>query len=151
MQLTRFTDYCLRVLMYLSHKQELATIAELAQAYHVSENHLMKVVNHLARMEYISTFRGKGGGMRLARAAAEINLARVIEDCEPSQGAVECMRDGYDGDCPLMPRCELRRALYGAQRAFLDHLRQFSLQELAANSGVQRMLIPESSAAAVRH
>ncbi len=147
MQLTRFTDYCLRVLMYLSHKQELATIAELAQAYRVSENHLMKVVNHLARKEYIITFRGKGGGMRLARAAAEINLAAVIEDCEPTQGAVECMRDEKDSDCPLMPRCELRKALYGAQRAFLDHLRQYSLQDLAANSGVQRVLIRESLAA----
>lgn len=151
MQLTRFTDYCLRVLMYLSHKEELATIAELAQAYRVSENHLMKVVHHLARKEYIITLRGKGGGMRLARSAAEINLANVIEDCEPTQGAVECMREGYDGDCPLMPRCELRKALYGAQRAFLDHLRQFSLQDLAANSGVQRVLLQDLPAAATRH
>lgn len=144
MQLTRFTDYCLRVLMYLSHKEELATIAEMAQAYQVSENHLMKVVNHLARKEYISTVRGKGGGVRLARPAVEINLANVIEDCEVTQGAVECMREEYDGSCPLTPRCELRRALYGAQRAFLDHLRQFTLQDLAANTGVQRVLLQES-------
>jgi len=151
MQLTRFTDYCLRVLMYLSHKEELATIAELAQAYSVSENHLMKVVHHLARKKYIITLRGKGGGMRLARAAVDINLANVIEDCEPTQGAVECMREEYDGDCPLMSRCELRKALYGAQRAFLDHLRQFSLQDLAANSGVQRVLLQDLPVAAIRH
>jgi Rrf2 family nitric oxide-sensitive transcriptional repressor len=113
----------------------------------MSENHLMKVVNHLARKQYITTFRGKGGGMRLARAAAEINLASVIEDCEPTQGAVECMRGEYTGDCPLMPRCELRKALYGAQRAFLEHLRRYSLQDLAANSGVQQVLIREPLAA----
>lgn len=144
MQLTRFTDYCLRVLMYLCHKQELVTIAELAQAYGVSENHLMKVVNHLSRKEYISTFRGKGGGMRLARAASEINIASVIEDCELTQGAVECMREGNNSNCPLLPGCELRKVLYGAQRAFLDHLRKYSLQDLAANSSVQRVLIQES-------
>ncbi len=147
MQLTRFTDYCLRVLMYLSHKQELVTIAELAQAYGISENHLMKVVNHLARKHYIQTFRGKGGGMRLARPATKINLASVIEDCEPTQGAVECMRENNDSNCPLLPRCALRKALYGAQRAFLDHLRQFSLEDLAANSAVQRVLIQEPRSA----
>jgi Rrf2 family nitric oxide-sensitive transcriptional repressor len=132
--------------MYLSHKNELATIAELAQAYHISENYLMKVVHHLSRKGYISTYRGKGGGMKLARSPADINLANVIEDCEVTQGAVECMRDEYDGDCPLMPRCELRRALYGAQQAFLGHLRQFTLQDLAANTNVQKVIISDVSA-----
>lgn len=140
MQLTRFTDYCLRVLMYLSYKQDLATIAELAHGYRISENHLMKVVHHLSRKGYIETLRGKGGGMRLARPAAEINLAGVIEDCEDSQGVIECLSADYDGNCPLMPQCELRRALRGAQKAFIDHLKQYSLQDLVTNRQVQRAL-----------
>ncbi len=143
MQLTRFTDYCLRVLMYLGFKQgrisasELTTIAELAERYQISANHLMKVVHHLAQSGYIQTVRGKGGGMRLLRAPADINLGEVVADCEESTVVMECLGEDYAGDCPLMPRCELRRALKGAQQAFMEHLGQYSLQDLVSKRGMQ--------------
>jgi Rrf2 family nitric oxide-sensitive transcriptional repressor len=145
MQLTRFTDYSLRVLMYLSYRQdELTTIAELAKRYRVSSNHLMKVVHHLAQLHYIETVRGKGGGMRLARRPEEVNLAAVIEDCEQTTAVIECLAPDYDGDCPLMPHCQLRSVLQDAQKAFLAYLEKFTLQDLVANPGVRSVLHHES-------
>lgn len=143
MQLTRFTDYCLRVLMYLSCQRErLVTIAELANSYRISSNHLMKVVHRLALAGYITTVRGKGGGMRLARDPADINLAEVIEHCEESIAVIDCLADGYDGECPLMPRCALRSALRGAQRAFLDHLAGFNVRDLVQSRHMQQAILP---------
>lgn len=140
MQLTRFTDYCLRVLMYLTHKQELVTIAELAECYRISDNHLKKVVHHLAQLGYIETVRGKGGGMRLGRDPAAINVAEIIESSEETASVIECLDSGYSGQCPLLPHCELKKALRGAQKAFLAHLAEFSLQDLMANRRMQQTL-----------
>lgn len=149
MQLTRFTDYCLRVLMYLSRKREgLTTIAELARSYRISSNHLMKVVHRLALGGYIETVRGKGGGMRLAREPDQINLADVVRDCEEDIAVIECLAEGYSGDCPLMPRCALRSVLRGAQQAFLDHLAAFTVQDLVQNRHMQQRLLATADPAA---
>jgi Rrf2 family nitric oxide-sensitive transcriptional repressor len=148
MQLTRFTDYCLRVLMYLSYKEEhatsveLTTIAELAERYQISTNHLMKVVHHLAQLGYIDTVRGKGGGMRLAHKPSDINLAAVIADCEESKTIIECLSKDYSGGCPLLPQCELQKVLRDAQKAFMEHLKKFSLCDLILNRNVQKALQP---------
>ncbi|MBK8960069.1 MAG: Rrf2 family transcriptional regulator [Proteobacteria bacterium] len=146
MQLTRFTDYCLRVLMYLSCKRDgLTTIAELARNYRISSNHLMKVVHRLGLAGYIETVRGRGGGMRLAREPEQINLAEVVEHCEESIAVLDCLAAGYAGDCPLMPRCALRNVLRGAQRAFLDHLATFSLQDLVQSRQMQQAILPPAA------
>ena len=80
MQLTRYTDYSVRVMMYLGLQPDrLVTISELAELYAISRNHLVKVVHNLSRSSYIKTVRGKGGGMRLDRSAAEINLGDLIQ------------------------------------------------------------------------
>lgn len=136
--------------MYLSYKEEaaknatveLTTIAELAAHYRISKNHLMKVVHHLGQMGYIETVRGKGGGMRLARAPSDINLGAVIDDCAESVAIVECLSADYAGDCPLLPQCELKKVLRGAQKAFMAHLRQFSLHDLVATKNAQKALQP---------
>ncbi len=105
----------------------------------------MKVVHRLALAGYIETVRGKGGGMRLAREPEQINLAEVVEHCEESIAVIDCLAEGYAGDCPLMPRCALRSVLRGAQRAFLDHLAAFSLQDLVQSRQMQQAILPPAA------
>jgi Rrf2 family nitric oxide-sensitive transcriptional repressor len=133
MQLTRYTDYALRVLIYLAHKDdELATIGEIAGAYGVSENHLMKIVHDLGKLGYIITVRGKGGGIRLGRAPEKINLGEVVRNTEETLHVVECLADDYAGGCRLAPTCRLKGVLQEAHDAFFEHLDRYTLQDLIA-------------------
>lgn len=146
MRLTLMTDYALRLLLFVAQRPErLCTIAEVAQAHAISEAHLMKVTHELARQGWLVTVRGKGGGMRLAREPEQINLAEVVEHCEESIAVIDCLAEGYTGDCPLMPRCTLRSVLRGAQRAFLDHLAAFSLQDLVQSRQMQQAILPPAA------
>ena len=124
MRLTGFTDYTLRVLLYLGAHREgkhLVTIGDIAAAYAISENHLMKVVHHLAKGGFIATTRGKGGGMRLARPPEQINLGDVVRNTEEDLAVVECFRDG-NVDCHIAADCALRETLGHAMQAFLEVL-----------------------------
>jgi len=110
MKLTRFTDYSLRVLMYLGLQDNgRVTIKEISGSYNISRNHLMKVVSMLTRMGYLDARRGPGGGIALARPATDINLADVVMDMEDDLNLVECFCDG--GQCLITPFCELRNVL----------------------------------------
>jgi Rrf2 family transcriptional regulator, nitric oxide-sensitive transcriptional repressor len=130
MRLTTFSDYAFRVLIYLgSAPQGLATIADIAAAYGISENHLMKVVHRLARLGYLETVRGKGGGMRLARAPAEINVGEVLRATEDGFELVECMGEG-ESDCRIARACVLKGALEEATAAFLQALDRYTLADL---------------------
>jgi Rrf2 family nitric oxide-sensitive transcriptional repressor len=132
MQLTKHTDYALRVLIYLAYKgEELATIKEIADLYGISENHLMKIVNRLARLGYVTTVRGKGGGLRLARASELINVGDVVRNTEETLYVVECLAHDYGGDCRLTPSCKLKSVLRDAQGAFFAQLDRYSLKDLA--------------------
>lgn len=132
MRLTTFTDYCLRVLMYAGTKgDELATIDEIAASFDISRNHLMKVVFRLGQLGYLTTVRGKGGGMRLARDPAEINLGRLVRETEEDMALVECF-DGPPGACRIEPACVLRKALGEALEAFLAVLDDYTLADLLA-------------------
>lgn len=131
MQLTRFTDYALRVLIFLSYrKDELATINEIAESYAISEHHLTKIVHQLARLGYVTTVRGKGGGLKLARPPEQINLGEVVRHTEETLHVVECLEEGYQGTCRLFSNCALRGVLREAQEAFLDRLDQCTVKDL---------------------
>lgn len=129
MKLTRFTDYSLRVLMYLGlQENSRVTIREISESYDISRNHLMKVVSLLTRMGYLDARRGPGGGIALARLAEDICLADVIMDMEDDLNLVECF--GADGECVILPICELKCVLSQALTAYLDTLRNYTLADL---------------------
>jgi len=132
MRLTTFTDYTLRVLIYLGAYQRegrLATIGDIATAYGISENHLTKIVYHLAKQGYVETTRGKGGGMRLARAPESINIGDVVRGAEEDLAVVECFQRG-NCECPILPACVLRGLLERAMSAFFEVLAGQTLADL---------------------
>jgi Rrf2 family transcriptional regulator, nitric oxide-sensitive transcriptional repressor len=116
--------------MYLAVKQDgLATIAEIAESYDISENHLMKVAHQLGVAGYVETVRGRGGGLRLAKPAEAIGLADVVRYTEPDMAIVSCFRP-VDGPCAIRPCCVLRRALEKARDAFMTVLEDYTLGDL---------------------
>jgi Rrf2 family nitric oxide-sensitive transcriptional repressor len=135
MKLTSFTDYSLRVLIYLTvQPTPRATIAGIATGVKLSENHLVKVVHFLGRQGWLATVRGKGGGVALAQAPEDIVVGRVIRDTEGPVGLVECV--GQTGcDCEIAPDCQLRGALGEAMAAFYAVLDGYTLRDLVRNRG----------------
>lgn len=135
MRLTLMTDYALRLLMYVGERPErLCTIAEVAEAHGISESHLTKVTHQLALQGWLTTVRGKGGGMRLARRPDVINLGELVRALEPDLALVECL--GVGSTCHLTGRCRLTTVLDGALQAFLAHLDGYSLADLMSDSDV---------------
>jgi Rrf2 family nitric oxide-sensitive transcriptional repressor len=129
MNLTTFSDYSMRVLVYLSLQREgLVTISDIAKAYNISENHLMKVVHHLALEGYIETVRGKGGGMRLAREPQLINLGELLRKTEGDHGLLPCT-DGAS-NCCIQPACRLVDILREAHSALYAVLEKYTLADL---------------------
>lgn len=136
MQLTQFTDYSLRLLIYLARLPEpgMATIAEIADYHQVSRNHLVKVANSLANQGFIISTRGKGGGIQLARPAYTIGVGDVVRQTEQNMNLVECF-DMPNNHCRLIRNCFLKATLYEAQRAFMAVLDKYTLADAASLSG----------------
>jgi Rrf2 family nitric oxide-sensitive transcriptional repressor len=129
MRLTTMTDYSMRLLMYVAqHPERLCTIAEVARAYDISEAHLMKITHRLGLGGWLETVRGKGGGIRLAAAPADINLGAVVRSIEPDFFLVDCL--GSDAVCLLAGSCQLTSIVSGALQSFMQHLDRHSLADL---------------------
>ncbi len=127
MRLTRFTDFAIRVMLYLAaHEDRLCSISEIASAYDISQNHLMKVVSDLAGSGYVQSLRGRGGGIRLARPAAEINIGQMVRHTEGRVDLVGC------GECPLAPACGMVCSFKDAVEAFFASLEKYSLADIVA-------------------
>lgn len=134
MRLTTMTDYALRMLIYLGqHRERLCTTAEIAQAYQISEAHLTKITHQLGLGGWITTVRGKGGGMRLAREPAQINLGGLVRGIEPDFHLVECL--GTGNACTLSGHCRLTGIIHGALESFLRQLDGHTLAELLPAGG----------------
>lgn len=131
MQLTRFTDLGLRVLMYLacSPESRSVTIAEVAERFQVSDNHLVKVVHFMAQQGWLQTTRGKGGGIALAKPAAEFRLGQLVRALEQDLPLIDCQQPVA---CVLLPHCGLKQALTQALQVFFTELDRYDLAQLAA-------------------
>jgi Rrf2 family nitric oxide-sensitive transcriptional repressor len=133
MRLTTFTDYSLRVLMYVAaHPEGRATIAEIAASYAISEHHLTKVVHFLGKEGYLENLRGRGGGLRLARDPKAINVGDVIKLTEGGDIPAECFEKDTNC-CAITDDCKLKFALARAVDAFYAALRQYTLEDVVRN------------------
>jgi Rrf2 family transcriptional regulator, nitric oxide-sensitive transcriptional repressor len=143
MKLTLYTDYSLRVLIYLASKpkDELSTIKEIADAYQISKNHLMKVTYELGKMGIIETIRGRYGGIKLAKEPADINIGELVRKTEEDFELVECF--GKNNSCVITPVCGLKHALAKALNAYLSVLDGYTLADLVTNPMDYRMLFQE--------
>lgn len=128
MQLSKFSDYSLRVLMYVGlREQQVTPVAEIASAYDISQSHLLKVANRLVELKLVHATRGRSGGLQLAVPAADIVIGEVVRATE-NLDLVECMSE--QGGCVLADSCKLQRALGRARDAFLAELDLVTLVDL---------------------
>ena len=139
MQLTKHTDFSLRVLIYLALQapEQRVTNSEIAEQFAIPKNHLIKVVHELGKLGYIVTIRGKGGGILLKMPANTINIAKVIQDMEPTLELINCEKP----ICPLLPSCALIGVLAQARTAFIDVLAQYTLADLIKQPETMEHLI----------
>jgi Rrf2 family transcriptional regulator, nitric oxide-sensitive transcriptional repressor len=149
MRLTLYTDYALRVLMFAAAKGDaLSTIAEIVDRFDISRGHVMKVVHRLGQQGYLETIRGKGGGIRLARKPAQINVGAVVRDMEEELDVIGCLES--EGYCRIEQCCVLKSALRDATNAFLSTLDQYTLEDLVRpRRALTRLLGIEARSAAL--
>jgi Rrf2 family transcriptional regulator, nitric oxide-sensitive transcriptional repressor len=132
MRLTSYTDYALRTLMYLAlNREQLVTIADIAQAHNIAKNHLTKVVHHLGTLGFIETVRGRSGGLRLAREPETFSVGDVVRQTETDFYMASCF-DAKAPGCLYAAGCEMRGALAQATKAFLDVLDGVTLAQMVA-------------------
>ncbi|NKB47131.1 MAG: Rrf2 family transcriptional regulator [Legionellales bacterium] len=132
MQLTQFTDYSLRALIYIVLRKELCTINEIANAYAISSNHLLKIIHNLSKMGIIRTTRGKSGGITMAQNPSDINLGELVIKLEPNFDLVPCFNK-QKANCCIAPVCKLKRILFEAKESFLAILKEYTLADILDN------------------
>ncbi len=131
MKLTTYTDFGIRTLMYLATlpEGERSSSADIANIYQASRNHIAKVIAHLSSLNYISSSRGKNGGVWLTTDPADINIGKLIRELESNLDGVDC----ESTDCCLIPACNLRKALGTGVEAFLTAMDEYNLSDLLSN------------------
>lgn len=133
MQLTRFTDYSLRTLMYLvAHAEEKSSVKEISEYYGISRNHLVKVVHRLSQLGYIKTTKGKGGGIQIVKSAKKLKLGDLISELEPNMSMVECF-DPQTNTCRITNTCQLKHCLFEATQNFVKTMNKYSLEDMVKN------------------
>jgi Rrf2 family nitric oxide-sensitive transcriptional repressor len=148
MKLSLFSDYSLRTLMYAALTDDLFQLDEVTAAYGISRNHVAKVVHQLAKLGYLETQRGRGGGIRLARAAVDIRIGKLVRETESQTVLVECF-DAASNTCPINGSCRLKGLLAEAMSAFYATLDRYSLDDLVSGphrARMQRTLLGPRSA-----
>jgi len=141
MRLTKFSDYSLRVLIYLAvHADRPVSIGEVSRAYRVSPHILVKVVQMLVADGVVTSVRGRHGGIRLNRAPADVNVGALVRRTETTWDLVECF-DPKTNTCPIAPACGLKGALTRAQRAFLGVLDDHTLADFLPRAPVLKQLL----------
>lgn len=144
MQLTRYTDFGIRTLMYLAVQPDRTTlfrISEITEVFDLSPNHVSKIVHHLGKLGYLETVRGKMGGFRLGKPANEINLGQLVRALENSLTPIDCSKP-Y---CRFSPACQLKGVLAQAVAAYLSVLEQYSLLDIVNNQSELLELLPDMS------
>jgi Rrf2 family nitric oxide-sensitive transcriptional repressor len=132
-QLTLFSDYALRTLIYLgSHPGQVVPSAHISEAFGVSSDHMAKVTKWLSQHGYVHAQRGKTGGLTLARSPGSIRVGQLICETEPHMNLLECFQPETNR-CPLTPACKLKRALHEARAAFVAALDAYTLADLLGN------------------
>ena len=141
MRLTYHTDYALRMLVYLAvNAGRPSRVADVAESYGISRNHLLKVALHLGRFGYLKNVRGRAGGIALARRPEEISIGDIVRIMEDDFAVVECMRcDG--GSCKISPACRLKGVVRKAVEAFLSVFDGYSLADIAGNPDILAELL----------
>lgn len=138
MQLTQYTDYSFRVLIYLAEKREgLTTVSEIAKFHGISRNHLVKVIHNLATKGLIATTRGRHGGMTLAMSPEMINLGDVVRKTEPNFYVAECF-NSKNNCCVINANCDLKSIFFEAQSAFLHVMDKYTLADAVMREKLAR-------------
>ncbi|SDH94684.1 transcriptional regulator, BadM/Rrf2 family [Alteribacillus persepolensis] len=146
MQLTSYTDYSLRMLIYLAalDQPSLTSIREIANAYHISYHHLTKVGHELVKLGLIDSIKGRNGGIRLAKKPEDINVGWVVRRTEDNLNLVECF-DPDSSTCVLTGSCRLKGVLQEALQAYLAVLDQYTLEDLATNRSMLQRILQNAS------
>ncbi|WLR42753.1 Rrf2 family transcriptional regulator [Bacillus carboniphilus] len=142
MRLTNYTDYSLRVLIYLATVEpgRLSQIKEIADSYSISKNHLMKVTYQLGKLGYIETIRGRNGGIKLAKNPKEINIGEVVKQTEEDFLMVECF-DEQNNSCKITSVCGLKHILNEALQAYLTVLSRYTLADIITSEKLIREVL----------
>ena len=144
MQVTLFSDYALRMLMYLGVRpDEVVPISQIAEAFGASRHYMLKVMNDLTEAGYITAVRGRRGGVKLAKAPADIRVGKLVKATEPHEGLLDCIPGG--SDCPIEAVCKLRKIFIEAQAEFYRTLDNYTVADLIAQpKKLQRILLKQA-------